>query len=150
MVLDIDAVDSWIMSTFDGIVPINSWGERSYFYNPGSRAARGTYFLTIKEKDGANDRASNLDRLGVWRLNFGLPRPDFVRLFGCQPVRPGKGQAIEGPWVFTTLDLLTPHPVYGWMGWVSILNPSRESFDRIKPLIGTAYGKARENFAKRK
>ena len=48
------------MSTFDGIVPMNSWGERSYFYNPGSRAARGIYFLTIKEKDGANDRASNL------------------------------------------------------------------------------------------
>ena len=150
MALDIKDVDTWIMTTFDGLAPGKSWGERSYFYNPDGRTARGTYFLTIKEKDGANDRASNLDRQGVWRINFGLPRPDFVRLFGRLPARPGKGQAIEGPWDFTTLDLLTPHPVYGWMGWVSILNPSPESFDGIKPLIGAAYGKARENFAKRK
>jgi hypothetical protein len=150
MVLDVKDIDSWVLTTFDGLAPQSSWGERSYFYNPGGRSARGTYFLTIKEKDGANDRSSNMDRPGIWRLNFGLPRLDFIRLFGTLPTRPGKGQAIHGPWDFTALDLLTPHPVYGWMGWVSILNPSPESFDGLKPLIEAAYGKARENFARRK
>jgi hypothetical protein len=72
MALDIAEVDAWLMASFEGLAPRDSWGERSYFCNPGGKAARGTYFLTIKEKDGANDRASDLDRPGIWRLNFGL------------------------------------------------------------------------------
>ncbi len=149
MAFDIADVDTWLVASFEGLVPQNSWGERSYFYNPGGNAPRGTYFLTIKEKDGANDRASDLDRPGVWRLNFGLQKPDFVALFGYPPSRPGKGQAIEGPWDFTELDQLTPHPVYGWMGWVAILNPSAGTFEQLKPLIARAHEKARHTFDKR-
>lgn len=142
MTLDIRHVDDWLVANFEGLVPQNSWGERSYFVNPQCRAARGAYFVTIKERDGANDRASNLGRPGVWRLNFGLPKGEFVRLFGHLPSRPGKGQTIEGPWDFTALDQLTPHPVYGWMGWVAILTPSASTFGQLKPLVHLAYGKA--------
>lgn len=47
--------------------------------------ARGTYFLTVKSKDGANDSGSMLDRDGVFRLNMGLPKADYVTLFGPPP-----------------------------------------------------------------
>lgn len=146
---DPSGVERWLLASFSDIVPKSQWGETSFFVNPGARAAHGAYFLTIKQKDGDNDKASALDRPGVWRLNFGLPKPDFVKIFGPPPRRPGKGGVIEGPWDFTKLDQLTPHPVYGWAGWVAILNPSLESLDGLKPLVARAHWKAIQTFRKR-
>ena len=66
-------------------MPLSAWGEVSYFYNPGHRLKRGTYFTTIKQKDGKNDKGSQIDREGVWRLNIGVSKPVFKRLFGPPP-----------------------------------------------------------------
>jgi hypothetical protein len=49
---------------------------------------------------------------------------------------------VAGPWDFTALDILTPHPVYGWMGWAAIINPSADSMLALRPLIAMAYDKA--------
>lgn len=51
---------------------INSCGEKGIFYNPGKKLKRGVYVLTIKEKDGDNDRASNLSREEIYRVNCRL------------------------------------------------------------------------------
>lgn len=145
----IDQLHEFLTSQLDGVSPQNSWGETAYFYNPGNLLKRGTYFATIKEKDGENDRASNLDRDGIWRLNFGVPKTEFHKLFGQPPARPAKGGVIEGPWDFTQLDQLTPHPVYGWMSWLAINVPSLQSFELCKPLLVEAHGKAKSIFEKR-
>lgn len=129
--------------------PISAWGEVSFFVNPNGRLKRGAYFATIKQKDGAHDRASALDRGGLWRVNFGLPKGDFAALFGAPPARPAQGGVVTGPWDFTALDVLTPHPVYGWMGWVAILNPSMGSMALLRPLIATAHAKALQAAQKR-
>ena len=129
--------------------PISAWGEVSFFVNPDGRLKRGAYFATIKQKDGEHDRASQLDRGGLWRLNFGLPKADFAALFGEAPSRPAKGGVVAGSWDFTALDVLTPHPVYGWMGWVAILNPSSGSMGALRPLIAKAHGKALQAGQKR-
>lgn len=136
-------------AALEGVEVHRAWGETSCFYNPGGEFARGTYFLTIKEKDGDNDRASELDREGVWRLNIGTARSDFEALFGQPPKRPGKGEHIEGPWDFTVLDQITPHPVYGWMSWIAVVSPSLETWRRCIPLVDSAYAKARTTFEKR-
>jgi hypothetical protein len=52
----------------------SSWGETSFFYNPGQLFPYGVYFCTIKEKDGANDQSSNLARDGIYRFSIGLPK----------------------------------------------------------------------------
>lgn len=143
------AIHAWIPETFEGVNFARSWGEHAWFYNPGNAFPRGSYFLTIKELDGDNDRASNLTRPGFWRLNLGLPKSEFVALFGQPPTRPDKGGVIEGIWDFETPDQLTPHPVYGWMCWVAILNPSPETFESLKPLVALAYTRAREGLEKR-
>lgn len=119
------------------------------FYNPGGKLPRGVYFATLKEKDGENDQASNLDRGGVFRLNIGTSKPLFQERFGTPPARPKKGGTVEGPWDFTALNTLMPHPVYGWMSWVAVLNPTPETFDDIQPLIEAAYIKAKNTFSKR-
>jgi uncharacterized protein DUF6194 len=39
-----------------------------------------------KEKDGPNDKASNVDREGVYRLNPGISKTTFIEFFGFIPV----------------------------------------------------------------
>lgn len=110
-----------------------------FFYNPNNLSPRGTYFCTIKENDGENDKASALHRDKVFRFNFGITRPTFLKLFGTVPTRPSKGGVINGSYDFTKLDTLYPHPVYGWMCWVAIINPSEQSFKELETLISESY-----------
>ena len=138
-----------ISSSFEGIVPKSSWGETSLFYNPGKILPNGIYFCTIKENDGENDTSSNLTRDGIYRLSFGIGPPRYETLFGARPARPAKGGIIQGSYDFSALDKLMPHPVYGWMSWVQILNPSEATLKSIAPLIEAAYVNAVSKFNKK-
>ena len=128
-----------INDRFKGLAPMNSWGETSLFYNPGRALPNGVYFCTVKDHDGANDTASRLDRPGVFRLAIGLPIMQYETLFGPRPQRPAKGGTVATEHDFTALDVLIPHPVYAWMGWAQILNPSRASFEQLQPMLDEAY-----------
>lgn len=143
------AITRYICDSFSGIVPVAAWGETSFFYNPGHALPRGIYFATLKAKDGANDKASRLDRPGVFRINIGISKPTYRSLFGQPPARPAAGGVVGTGHDFTALDILTPHPVYGWMAWVSVLNPSAATFEQVKPLLAEAYGLAVGKFSKR-
>jgi hypothetical protein len=143
-------VERTVLAAYDGVASVQSWGETSLFYNPGEALARGAYFCTLKNHDGQNDRASSLDRPGVYRLSFGVSPSTYTQMFGPRPPRPSKSGAIDGPWNFTALDRLTPHPVYAWMGWLSILNPSSRTFDELRPLLDEAHRKARSTFNRRR
>lgn len=131
------------------LVASQAYGETSLFYNRGNRLTRGTYFATIKQTDGPNDQASALDRDGVYRFNFGLPRQRFEAMFGPTPTRPAKGNTIKGPWDFTQVNELMPHPVYGWMGWVAVLNPAHDLLAALEPDLALAYAKSIAAFDKR-
>ena len=135
-----------LLSQFEGTRAVEAWGETSIFYNPGALLPRGVYFATVKEKDGENDKASQLDRAGVFRFNVGATKPLFLERFGPPPSRPGKGGVVDGPWDFTALDKLTPHPVYGWMSWVSVLKPSKATLAEMDELIDAAFSKAKNAF----
>lgn len=135
---------------FDGLAPKASWGETSLFYNPGLVLANGVYFCTIKEHDGANDRSSGLDRSGVFRLALGLPAERYERLFGSRPVRPAKGAAVSTGHDFTRLDVVTPHPIYAWMGWIQVLNPSEGTFESMQSLFVDSYDDVVRKFEARR
>ena len=115
----------YCLANLEGTVRTESWGESGIFYNPGGVLKRGVYVLTVKEKDGANDRASQLNRPGIYRVNLGLRKETYTRLFGPLPSRPPKGGVVSAGADFTALDRLMPHPVYAWMGWIAALNPLR-------------------------
>ena len=140
----------YCLNELPGTVETSSWGETGVFYNPGHVLKRGVYVLTVKEKDGENDRASRLDRPGVFRVNLGLRRETFVRLFGPLPARPAKGGVVDMEEDFSARNRLLPHPVYAWMGWICALNPSPELFEQLKPLIAESYEYAKEKFSKRR
>jgi hypothetical protein len=133
---------------FDGLAPKASWGETSLFFNPGRALANGVYFCTIKEHDGVHDKASHLDRPGVFRLALGLPATSFERLFGSRPARPSKGATVATGHDFTELDVAMPHPIYAWMGWMQVLNPSDETFASMQPLVVESYDHVVRKFEK--
>ena len=142
-------IASTITSRLSDVVPKSSWGETSLFYNPGRKLPHGVYFCTIKEHDGENDKASQLDRLGVFRVAIGLAGPTYARLFGPKPKRPNKGEVVRFDCDFAELGRLMPHPIYAWMGWAQVLSPSKDLFEEIFPLIEEAHQIAVSKFKKK-
>lgn len=142
-------IESYILKNFKYVHPLDSWGEKSFFLNPEQQLKRGTYFSTLKEKDGENDKASYLNREGIFRLNMGVSKDCYLSLFGTSPKRPTKGCVIEGNYNFQKIDTILPHPVYGWMGWICVLNPSVETFERCKDALDDAYNKAMKTSMKK-
>ena len=49
---------------------------------------------------------------------------------------------IAGDYDFQKTDMIMPHPIYGWMSWVCVLNPSFQTFEVCKDLLNSAYDKA--------
>ena len=145
-----DEVLKYCLETLEWTVLVDSWGEQGVFYNPDGKLKRGIYILTVKEKDGANDKSSKLDRKDVYRVNLGIRRNSFSKIFGAIPARPAKGCVVNMDYDFSSINTLLPHPVYAWMGWICILNPSKECFDELKPLIQEAYACAKEKYKRRK
>lgn len=146
--MEANEILKWCLTNYDDLVCIESWGEQALFYNPGNRKKRGVYVVTIKAKDGENDNSSNLDREGVYRLNIGVPKERFQKIFTTIPKRPAKGGCVDMKYDFTKKDVILPHPVYGWMGWICILNPSVEMFEQIKPFLTEAYEWSKKKFLK--
>lgn len=142
-------IQKYILTNFKGVIPKSTWGETSFFYNPSKLLPNGVYFCTIKEKDGENDKASNLSRENVFRFSFGISKQSFENFFNIKFKRPPKGKIIESKFDFNKLDFITPHPIYGWMSWICILNPSKDSFDDIKTFLDESYNLAKDKFDKR-
>lgn len=141
---------NYCLENLEGTVLVNSWGEQGIFYNPQNKLKRGVYVLTVKEKDGDNDKSSSLNRKGIYRVNLGIRKPTFTDMFGQTPKRPEKGKIVEMEYNFSDTDKIMPHPVYAWMAWICCLNPSEQTFDRLKPLISEAYQYAKEKYQKKK
>jgi Family of unknown function (DUF6194) len=127
------------------------YGERGVFYNPGRAAPLGVIVASVKDHDGPHDRRANLSRPDVYRLAFGLTRTTFAELFGDVPARPPKGRAVALPdHDLAALDQLMPHPVYAWMSWVQILNPTTERFDSLRDLLTGSLDLARDKWRRRR
>ncbi len=143
-------LENWILTNFEGVIVTDAYRERSFFYNPDGSLPKGIYFATIKESDGPNDKSSNLDREGAFRLSIGIGKKNYQNLFGTIPVRPLKGGIIEYNFDFSISDVLMPHPIYAWISWVAINNPTTQSLETIKYLLDISYQSVITKFAKKK
>ncbi len=145
-----DEILQYCLDNLEGTVMVSSWGEKGIFYNPGNLLKRGVYVLTVKEKDGDNDKSSRLNREDIYRVNIGVRKNTFIKLFGKIPGRPGKGGIVDMDYDFSATGEILPHPVYAWMGWICALNPTEQLFEELKPYIQESYEYAKEKFKKRK
>jgi Family of unknown function (DUF6194) len=115
--------------------PEDAWGDVFFFYSPaGDGPADHRFpFATLVVHDYAGfDEASDLNRPGVFRLNIGITKGTFHSIFP-----PSKADEREPD--FSVLDKIMPHPVYGKMYWVCVLNPGPKTFNQLKPLIQEAW-----------
>lgn len=138
-----------ILDQYPGLAMVNAWGEQSFFYNPEGKLPRGVYFATLKEKNGENDKASDLTREGVFRLNFGISKPSYEQALGKTPARPPAGGVVDTGHDFTALNTLLPHPVYAWMSWVCVLNPDEGHFQTLAPMLQESYNLVVQKYRKR-
>ena len=139
--MDESSIREYVRTTFKGVdtviasrkngAPAMAWGDTFFIYDPDRDLpeTRRFPFATIVTQDyGEFDNASNLNRPGVFRLNVGVSKETFARLFGADEQHD-----------FTALDRLMPHPVYASNHFVGVLNPSDSTFEEIKPLLLEAY-----------
>jgi Family of unknown function (DUF6194) len=138
--VDQESIITYVAETFAGVDVLRpddgpGAGDTFFIYDP-RRDLDDKHrfpFATIVTKDyGEFDNASNLNRPGVYRLNIGVSRDTFRSLFRTSDEKHD----------YAALDVLMPHPVYAPQSYVSVLNPSASTFERIKPLLEEAYAAA--------
>jgi hypothetical protein len=159
--VDEASITRYIADTFAGVdveqpqagsgAPEIAWGDTFFIYDPDRNLEpkHRFPFATIVTKDyGDFDRASNLDRPGVFRLNIGVGKDTYRSLLGPQPSPSGESGVVDTGHDFTTLDQILPHPVYATQSWVCVLNPSDATFQAVRPLLAEAYDLAVQRYAR--
>ena len=139
-------MSQYITETFEGVDVVVASGDSFFFYNPDSNVSADHKFpfVTLVTSD-INDQFSDLNRPSVFRLNIGIGKETFRSLFGSPKLPPYGDSAVKSgdtslDYDFTTLDQVMPHPVYGRMYWVCVLNPSEETLEtKVQPLLTEAY-----------
>lgn len=124
------------IESMDGVAVDEAMDALFFFYDPdGTNPANRMYpFATIVTTD-AHDQASDLERPGVYRLNIGVGRDTFRSLF-----------PEDAEQDYTAFDTLLPHPMYAAQSWICVLNPSHETFDRLRPMLAEAHERARRKY----
>ena len=87
-------------------------------------------------------RSSSRPADGRWRVNIHVGRARFAELTGEDPGRPG-------PRDFSETDTVMPHPVYGSLGWVAVVNPGTRTMALVLDLLRAAHEDQRRRITRR-
>jgi hypothetical protein len=159
--MDEASITQYITDTFAGVDVVKpetsggpeiAWGDTFFIYDPhrNLEPQRKFPFATIVTKDyGDFDRASNLNRPGVFRLNIEASKETYRALFGRQPAPRAATGMVDTGHDFTVFDQLLPHPVYAPQSWICVLNPSDATFQTLRPLLAEAYDLAVSRYTRR-
>ncbi|HEY1066614.1 MAG TPA: DUF6194 family protein [Pirellulales bacterium] len=137
------ALAQYIVDAFPNVEDLVVRGDH-YFYHHADPAAPRDHrfpFATLVTSD-AHDQVSQLHREGVYRLNIGLSKTTFQSLFGGPAEQ--TNATVATPPDYTALDRIMPHPVYGKMYWVCVLNPSDETLRTLHMLLAEAHANAKQ------
>lgn len=135
--MKIEEIKNYIIENFEGINIMKSGGDLFFMYDENAKMP----FATIVASDNEYDNVSNLNRDGFYRLNVGVDKKQFERLFENTPKKKGIGAYLDSDMDFTKEDKILPHPVYGSMYWVCVVNPSKETFESLKEYLTISYSK---------
>lgn len=141
----------------DGL-PELSWGDAFIYYAPDGQMPRNVQpYATIVTKDYPGDTASDLDPDGRWRLNIHVGRAAFTRLTGEDPAKLTRAHdcltwahdCLTRAHDWAAADEVVPHPVYGSLGWVAVVNPGEATSDTVAQLLWDAHVAARARYERR-
>src|ERR687890_1003689 len=121
---DPESIHRYIIETFPGVDVVAI--EGATFYSLDAEKHFPNFATIVTTDDFDEGSPSNLmARPDVFRLNIGVSRETFERLVSSA----GEPQYDE-------LDRFLPHPVYARQHWLSILNPTGQTFESVvKPLL---------------
>ena len=123
-----DEITTWVTTTWPETVVARAMGAIFFSLSDTNWPNFATIVTTDEHDVGAPSDLSA--RPDVFRLNIGVGKATFERLVG----------AIEGEPDYAALDRVVPHPVYAKQRWISILNPSRATFETlVRPLVAEAH-----------
>ncbi|MDN5796052.1 MAG: DUF6194 family protein [Intrasporangium sp.] len=112
--------------------PEIAWDDVFFHYAPDGVVPQGQPFATIVTKDYPQEPSSRLGD-GVFRVNLDAGR--------------GRQGPADDP---TVRDLVIPHPVYGRLGWVSIVAPGPRTTTELPVLLTDAHARARRHWERRR
>ncbi|GAA1805529.1 DUF6194 family protein [Agromyces neolithicus] len=125
--------------------PELAWGDAFFYYAPdGEMPQHVQPYATIVTKDYPDDTASGLDAPGLWRVNVHVDRTTFRRLTGEEP------RSLTRARDHAAADVFNPHPVYGALGWVAVVNPGAQTTAAVLQLLREAHDAARARFERRR
>lgn len=127
-----------------GDFPELAWGDAFFYYTPdGHMPQNAQPYGTIVIKNYPDDALSDLDPPGRWRVNIHVDRPTFRELTGEEP------RSLSRPRDYAAADSVMPHPVYGALGWISVVNPGEGTTDTVVQLLRGAHEASRARFERR-
>jgi hypothetical protein len=124
--------------------PEISWGDLFFCYAPDGVLPQTQPFATIVTKEYPDEPGWGLDRPGAFRLNVAAATAEFRRWTGRDPGEPS-GSGAEA----AADDVVLPHPVYGHLGWLCVVNPGPRTATAVRELIQTAHDHARQRHDRR-
>jgi hypothetical protein len=128
----------------DSRFPEVAWGDAFFYYAPDGQVPEHIQpYGTIVTKDYPDDTASRLDEEGRWRVNIHVDRRTFLRLTGEEP------RSLTRARDFAAADVINPHPVYGTLGWISIVKPGERTMSTAIELLRSAHAAARARYERR-
>ena len=143
--MDETSIIQYIVDMFEGTQTVTANGDTYFFLDPDQKFP----FATLVTND-MHDQVSNLARPSVFRLNIGVGKETFRALFGSPTPPSDADTGVESAYDYTAFDQLMPHPVYGRMYWICILNPGDATFQTVvQPLLAEAYERDKSKHAKR-
>ncbi len=134
--MDEKDIRKYLLETFDGVDVIEDQDNFFFFCDPKNRLP----FVTIITNNNY-DNYSDLDRPGVFRLNIGIGKETYRSMFPVDKL------PTESGYDFTALDQVMPHPEYGRVYWICVLNPSKSTFNDLRPMLDEAYQNAVRKFS---
>ncbi|MFC5930183.1 hypothetical protein D6T64_05525 [Cryobacterium melibiosiphilum] len=125
-----------------------AWGDHFFYYAPNGQIPQNVQpYATIVTKDYPGDSASLLDEPGRWRVNVHVGRARFTELVGESPDGFAGGDVSARD--FSEPDAILPHPVYGALGWIAVVNPGERTAGTLLDLLRAAHDDERRRTVRR-
>lgn len=124
--------------------PEIAWGDVFFYYAPDGQLPKTQPFATIVTKDYPDEPPSGLDLAGAFRLNISAGAAEFRAVTGRDP-REQTPPDIDP----STPDAVIPHPVYGHLAWLAVINPAKRTSTKVLELLDSAHRTARARYQRR-
>lgn len=134
--MSLQKIESYITESLENVQRLESLGYSLFFYGNDHILP----FVSIAKSDNEYDGVSNLNRDGVFRVNIGVSKETFNRLFNDP----------KKEWDYTKLNSFMPHPHYSAQHFICILNPVEEKLEETIAFISEAHLIAKNRYEKKK